>query len=66
MAFEQHSRTNSGRLRRERGDSLVKHLKKEYSEFDNVNGNTKLSTLEKEFGVDSLNKVRQALRDQDK
>jgi hypothetical protein len=62
MAFEHHKRTNQGTFRRERSDSLVKNLKQEYSEFQNINGNTKLGTLEKEFGVDSLNGVRKALR----
>ena len=62
MSFEQHQRTNKGTFRRERGDVLVKNLKKEYSEFKNVNGNTKLSTLEEKYAVDSLSKVREALR----
>jgi hypothetical protein len=40
----------------------VKNLRNEYSEFQQVNGNTKVGTLKKEFGVTSLNAVRKALR----
>jgi hypothetical protein len=57
-----HQRTESGRIRRERSDSLVKNLKKEYPEFRDVNGNTKLGTLENKYGVDSLSQVRKILK----
>jgi hypothetical protein len=44
---------------------LAKNLAKEYPEFERVHhGNTKLGTLKQEFGVDSLNGVREALRKQ--
>ncbi len=63
MALGRHTKNpSSGRIRRERGDSLVKNLKKEYPEFAHINGHTKLETLRREFGVDSLNEVRKALR----
>jgi hypothetical protein len=62
MSLDQHARTEKGTFRKERSDSLVKHLREEYSEFKGINGNTKLGTLEKQLGVDSLNKVREALR----
>jgi hypothetical protein len=62
MPLQKHTRTEDGTFRRERSDSLVKNLKAEYKEFKKVNGNTKLGTLKKEFGVDSLNQVREALR----
>ncbi len=62
MALSQHTRNKNGEFRRERGDSLVKNLKKEYPEFQNVNGHTKLATLKKEFATDSLDGVRKALR----
>ena len=62
MSLPKHSRNVDGRFRKERADSLVKNLKDEYSEFEGINGNTKLGTLEDKLGVNSLNQVRQALR----
>ena len=62
MALGKHERTESGRFRKERSDSLAKNLAKEYPEFDHVHGSTKLGTLKDRFGVDSLNDVREALR----
>jgi hypothetical protein len=62
MALGKHSRTNEGRFRRERGDSLAKNLRQEYPEFKNVHGSTRLDTLKDKFGVDSLNAVRKELR----
>jgi hypothetical protein len=64
MSLGKHQRTRSGAFRRERDDSRVKELKKEYPEFKDINGNTKLGTLKERFGVDSLNQVRKALRDE--
>lgn len=66
MALGKHTRTSQGTFRRERADSLAKNLRKEYPEFDNVHGSTKLGTLKERFGVDSLNKVRQELRGENK
>jgi hypothetical protein len=40
-------------------------LREEYPEFENVHGSTKLGTLKERYGVDSLNKVREALRDEE-
>jgi hypothetical protein len=62
MPLGKHSRTEKGTFRRERADSLAKHLREDYPEFNKVHGNTKLGTLEKRFGVDSLNAVRERLR----
>lgn len=62
MALPRHQRTSKGTFRRERGDSLVKNLKKEYPELENINGNTKLQTLRDRFGVDSLDQVLKKLR----
>ena len=59
-----HQRTQEGTFRRERDDSLVKNLKHEYPEFKNIHGSTKLGTLKEQFGVDSLNQVRAALKKQ--
>jgi hypothetical protein len=41
---------------------LAKNLREEYPEFDKVHGSTKLGTLKERFGADSLNEVREALR----
>ena len=52
----------SGRIRKERSDSLVKNLKEDYPELQNVHGNTKLGTLEDKLGADSLSQVLKILR----
>ena len=62
MALPKHQRTEKGTFRRERADSLVKNLKKEYPELRNINGNTKLGTLRDQLGVDSLDQVLKKLR----
>lgn len=62
MALGKHTRTQAGRFRRERADSLAKNLREDYPEFNKVHGNTKLGTLKEEFGVNSLNEVRDVLR----
>jgi len=62
MPLGKHTRTEKGTFRRERSDSLAKHLREEYPELKRVHGSTKLGTLKERFGVDSLNAVRKALR----
>ena len=62
MPLDRHTRTKQGTFREERSDSLAKNLRQDYSEFNKVNGNTKLGTLKERFGVDSLNAVRKELR----
>lgn len=62
MALGEHSRTSSGRFRKERDDSLIKNLKKDYSELDGINGNMKLGTLKGQLGVDSLSEVLKVLK----
>jgi len=62
MALGKHTRTSRGTFRRERSDSKAKNLREEYPEFNKVHGSTELGTLKKRFGVDSLNKVREKLR----
>lgn len=61
MALGKHTRTQKGTFRRERGDSLVKHLKQEYPQLAGINGNMRLDTLRKRLGVDSLSKVLEKL-----
>ncbi len=66
MPLGKHTRTQAGTFRRERGDSLAKNLREDYPEFDHVHGSTRLDTLRDRFGVDSLNGVREALREESK
>jgi hypothetical protein len=63
MSLGKHSRTSQGTFRRERGDSLAKNLREEYSEFSRVHGSTRLDTLKERFNVDSLNGVREKLKE---
>jgi hypothetical protein len=61
MGLGKHSRNQDGRFRRERGDSLVRNLKKEYPQLEGINGNMRLDTLRERLGVDSLSKVLEKL-----
>lgn len=63
MSLPKHQRTEKGTFRRERADSLVKNLKKEYPELENINGNMKLGTLRERLGVTSLDQALRKLRD---
>ena len=62
MSLPKHQRTEQGTFRRERADSLVKNLRKEYPELQGINGNMKLGTLRDRLGVDSLDQVLRKLR----
>ncbi len=64
MPLGKHQRTSQGGFRRERSDSQAKNLREDYPEFNKVHGSTTLGTLKDRFGVDSLNKVREKLRNQ--
>lgn len=64
MALGKHQRTEGGTFRRERADSLIKHLKKEYPELKHINGNMKLGTLKERLGVESLDQALRKLRGQ--
>ena len=59
---ENRSRNEDGEYRRKRADTKVETLKKLYPEFDEINGNKHLGTLEEELGTDSLDGTRKALR----
>jgi len=61
-----HTKNETGKFRKERGDSLAKNLAKDYPEFRKLQPNTRLDTLEKRLGVSGVNAVRKALKDQDK
>jgi hypothetical protein len=57
-----HTRNEDGRFRKERSDSLVKNLREEYPVLNGIHGSTKLGTLEKELGAESLSEVLRVLR----
>jgi len=61
MSLGKHQRTDAGTFRRERSDSLIKNLKKEYPALEPINGNMKLGTLKKELGVESLSQALKKL-----
>lgn len=55
-------RDENGRIRKKRSDTKVETLKETYPEFDGINGNTHLGTLEKELGTHSLDETLRKLR----
>lgn len=58
MAFEKHTKTTKGTFRRERADSSMSKLKKEYPVLKKLHGNIKtLGGAEKALDVDSLSQV---------
>ncbi len=63
MPLGKHSRTSQGTFRKERGDSLAKNLREDYPEFSRVHGSTRLDTLKTRFDVNSLNAVREKLKE---
>lgn len=62
MSLPKHQRTERGSFRRERGDSLIKNLKKEYPELEGINGNMKFQALRDRLDVDSLDQALKKLR----
>jgi hypothetical protein len=68
MSLPKHTRTGKGTFRRERGDSLAKHLRTDYPEFAAVHGNKQLRNVKQDLGLPtdaSINRVRKALRDRE-
>ncbi|MFO0780507.1 MAG: hypothetical protein U0519_01240 [Candidatus Gracilibacteria bacterium] len=58
MAFEKHKKTVKGTYRKERSDSGMDQLKKEYPVLKRLHGNIKtLGGAEKLLGVESLSQV---------
>ncbi len=58
MKLGKHSKTEEGRFRKERSDSSMEKLKKEYPVLEKLHGNIKtLGGAEKALRVDSLSKV---------
>lgn len=62
MPLGKHSKNATGRIRKERMDSLAGNLAKDYPEFKKIDPRTKLGTLEKQYGVGTLSQVRKILR----
>ena len=62
MALGKHRHTKHAGFRKERSDSKAKNLAQDYPEFKKVHGGTTLGALKERFDVDSLNKVREELR----
>jgi hypothetical protein len=62
MGLGKHTKTKSGRLRKERGDSKAGNLAEDYPEFNKVDPRTRLDTLKERFDAESLNEVRKALK----
>lgn len=58
MHLDKHKKTEEGRFRKERSDSSMEKLRKEYPVLNNLNKNIKtLGGAEKSLGVDSLSQV---------
>ena len=58
MKLGKHQKTEEGRFRKERSDSSMEKLRKEYPVLNNLHGNIKtLGGAEKALGVDSLSQV---------
>ena len=63
MELGKHKKTEEGRFRKERSDSSMKQLRKEYPVLKKLNGNLKtLGGAEKSLGVNSLSKVIEKAR----
>lgn len=63
MALGKHQRTKEGTFRKERTDSSMAKLRKEYPELNRLHGNIKtLGGAEKTLGVDSLSQVLKKTR----
>jgi len=57
MSFEKHSQTKKGTFRKERADSSMVNLKKEYPVLKKLGNYKTLGGAEKALGVDSLSQV---------
>ncbi len=63
MKLGKHEKTNEGRFRKERKDSSMDKLTKEYPVLNKLHGNIKtLGGAEKALGVDSLSQVLKRAR----
>lgn len=63
MALGKHKHTELGKFRKERSDTLVGTLAKEYSQLEKFNPRMKLGTLEEKLGAQSLSQVLKSLKE---
>ena len=66
MVLGKHTKNESGRIRKERSDSLLGTLAKDYPELKQFNPRMQLGTLEKKLKTDSLSGVRKNLKNNKK
>ena len=63
MKLGKHQKTEEGRFRKERTDSSMENLRKEYPVLNKLHGNIRtLGGAEKALGVDSLSQVLKEAR----
>ena len=62
MPLGKHTKTESGRIRQERSDSLLGNLAKDYKVLEKFNPRMKLGTLEEKLNVSSLDQVLKKLK----
>ena len=62
MPLGKHTKTETGRIRQERSDSLLGNLAKDYKVLGNYNPRMKLGTLEDKLNVSSLDQVLKKLK----
>lgn len=57
-----HVKNEGGKFRKERTDSLVRNLVKDYPSLKKFDPRTKLGTLEKKLNADSLSQVLKKIK----
>ena len=62
MALGKHTKTDSGKIRQERSDSLIGNLANDYPVLKQFNPRMKLGTLKNHLEVDSLDQALKVLR----
>jgi hypothetical protein len=61
MPLGKHTKTETGRIRQERSDSLLGNLSEDYPVLRQFNPRMKLGTLKDRLGVDSLDQALKKL-----
>ena len=62
MPLGKHTKTNAGRIREERSDSLLGNLAKDYPALKQFNPRMQLGTLKDKLDVDSLDQALKKLK----
>lgn len=62
MPLGTHTKTEKGRIRQERSDSLLGNLAKDYKVLEQFNPRMKLGTLKDKLGADSLDEALKIIR----